>query len=128
MAEPCSACERPNSFLIRRAALTSSVVPLICLAPLLTFLVLPLFWRALGALLGWYLRRKTDGRRCHILEVVEADEQKYREERPSSTSSEGVEEDGGWEKVDAHVVGTARNGDRGDDDWDGIVGFFHPFW
>ena len=105
--------------------LSHVAVPLLCLTPLILF---PLLWRAVGASLGWYLRKKTDGRRCHILELVEADENKYREERRSSTSSgEGVE-DGGWEKVYADSVGTAGNGDKRDDSWDGIVGFFHPFW
>ena len=94
---------------------------------LINVILLPLCWRAFGALLGWYLRKRTEGRRCHILEVVEADEKKFREERRNSTSSgEGGED--GWEKVDADVVGTAKNGDKYDDSWDGIVGFFHPFW
>lgn len=108
--------------------LSHVVVPLLCLAPLATFLLFPLLWRAAGSFLGWYLRKKTDGRRCHILELVESDEKKYREYRRDSTSSEEGGAGGGWEKVDASTTGTAKNGDKGDDDWDGIVGFFHPFW
>lgn len=102
--------------------LSHVAVTLGCLTPLLLF---PLIWRAVGAFLGWYLRKKTDGRRCHILELVEADEKRYREESRSSTSSG---EDGGWEKVDTDSVGAAGNGDKCDDSFDGIVGFFHPFW
>ena len=135
MADTCSApgsssCSPQTSFFSSMDGRLRShvVVPLLCLAPLATLVLVPLLWRALGAALGWYLRKKTDGRRCHILELVEADENKYREERRGSTSSgEGVE-DGGWEKVYADSVGTAGNGDKRDDSWDGIVGFFHPFW
>jgi alpha-1,2-mannosyltransferase len=108
--------------------LSHVVLPILCLAPLATLVLFPLLWRAVGASLGWYLRRKTDGRRCHILELVEADEKKYLEEKRRSSSSEGSGEDGEWEKVDAYTTGTAKNGGKGDDDWDGIVGFFHPFW
>ncbi|EAQ84030.1 hypothetical protein CHGG_10434 [Chaetomium globosum CBS 148.51] len=97
--------------------------------PLARFLY-PLLWRTAGSFLGWYLRKKTEGRRCHILELVESDEKEYRESRKNNTSTSGENgEDGEWEKVDAHTTGTSKNGDKGsgDDDWDGIVGFFHPF-
>ncbi|KAL2024285.1 hypothetical protein VTK56DRAFT_8767 [Thermocarpiscus australiensis] len=90
-------------------------------------MLFPMLWRAVGSLLGWYLRKKTDGRRCHILELVEADEKEYRESRRASGSGSEGGEDGGWEKLDAYATGTATNADIGDDDWDGIVGFFHPF-
>lgn len=109
--------------------IVTPLVQLVCLTPLAILLVLPLLWRGIWALLGWYLRKRTDGRRCHILELTEADEKKYREDRRSSSSSgEGGESDG-WEEVDASAAGTAKNGGKGgEDDWDGIVGFFHPFW
>ncbi|KAL2260986.1 hypothetical protein VTK26DRAFT_4832 [Humicola hyalothermophila] len=95
------------------------------LFPLVFTSVVFLSWRVVGSFLGWYLRKKTDGRRYHILEVVEADEKKYRQERRNSASSGGG--DDGWEKVDAEAVGSAENGEKHDDGWDGIVGFFHPF-
>ncbi|KAK4039151.1 glycosyltransferase [Parachaetomium inaequale] len=124
-ASTCSA-QKTLSFMDSRF-LSHVALPILCLTPLATLLLFPLLWRAAGAFLGWYLRKKTDGRRCHILELVEAEEKKYRESRRSSTSSGGAGEDGGWEKLDAYTAGTARNGEEGDDDWDGIVGFFHPF-
>jgi alpha-1,2-mannosyltransferase len=77
------------------------VVPVACLTPLAILIFAPLFRRAVGALLAWYLRKKTDGRRSHILELIEADEKDF----------------GGY----------VPSGKGGDDDWDGIVGFFHPF-
>ncbi len=134
MADTCSApgastCSPPTSFFsfVDGRLLSHVVVPLLCLAPLATFILTPLLWRALGAALGWYLRNKTDGRRCHILELVAADEKKYREER-NSTDGDGDSGEDGWEQVDAHTTGSSKNGARADADWDGIVGFFHPFW
>lgn len=107
-----------------------ALLHLVLLAPLVLY-VYPLLWRTAGSLLGWYLRKKTEGRRCHILELVESDEKEYRENRSNRTRTSGDNgEDGEWEKVDTYTTGTSKNGDKGgsDDDWDGIVGFFHPFW
>ncbi|KAK4202562.1 family 4 putative glycosyltransferase [Triangularia verruculosa] len=100
------------------------VIPALCLIPILA-LAGPMLFRAVGALLGFYLRRKTDGRLSHILELTEQDEKKWREGRRSSGSSTGKDDE--WEKVDTYAVGTSGNGDKGEADWDGIVGFFHPF-
>ncbi|KAK0747480.1 hypothetical protein B0T21DRAFT_397832 [Apiosordaria backusii] len=103
------------------------VVPALCLIPILA-LAGPLLCRAVGALLGWYLRKKTDGRLSHILELTEADEKKFREQQQGRRSSDGSSgKDEEWEKVDTYTVGTSKNGDKGEEDWDGIVGFFHPF-
>ncbi|KAH6848279.1 glycosyltransferase family 4 protein [Chaetomium sp. MPI-CAGE-AT-0009] len=107
-----------------------AILQILFLIPLVGFFY-PLIWRTTGSLLGWYLRKKTDGRRCHILELVEADEKEYRESRSNSSSRNSGEtgEDGEWENVDPYTIGTSKNGDKGDrdEDWDGIVGFFHPF-
>ncbi|KAK4118731.1 glycosyltransferase family 4 protein [Parathielavia appendiculata] len=133
MADICAAnggstCSSHNASPFMNGNFLSHVVlPILCLTPLATLILIPLLWRATGAFLGWYLRKKTDGRRCHILELVEADEKNYVEEKRRSSSSAEGGEDGEWEKVDACTTGTAKNGGMGDDDWDGIVGFFHPF-
>ncbi|KAL2149680.1 hypothetical protein VTH82DRAFT_8332 [Thermothelomyces myriococcoides] len=128
-AATCSAQQSPP--IINSRFISSTTLTTLCSAPILALVFFPLLWRAIGSFLGWYLRKKTDGRRCHIIELVEADEKKFNENRRASTSSStsGGEsaEDGGWEKVDAYTTGAARNGDVSDDDWDGIVGFFHPF-
>ncbi|KAK3293500.1 glycosyltransferase family 4 protein [Chaetomium fimeti] len=137
MADTCAGdgattCSPPNNFFsMENRFFKYAILQILFLAPLATFFFYPLIWRTTGSLLGWYLRKKTDGRRCHILELVEADEKEYRESRSNSTSKSGGEsgEDGEWEKVDAYTIGTSKNGDKGDrdEDWDGIVGFFHPF-
>lgn len=124
MADSCAAngastCSSGTSFRIMDNKVFSHiVVPFLCLAPLATLVLFPLVCRATSSFLAWYLRKKTDGRRCHIVELVEADEKKYREDK----------DDGGWERVGACATRIAKNGDKTDDDWDGIVGFFHPFW
>ncbi|KAK0705382.1 glycosyltransferase family 4 protein [Lasiosphaeris hirsuta] len=98
------------------------VVPLMALTPLVSLFLFPLLWRTLGTALGWYLRKKTDGRRGHILELVEGDEKKYQE-----GSKKHKDSDDEWESVDPYAVGTSKNGDKAEKEWDGIVGFFHPF-
>jgi alpha-1,2-mannosyltransferase len=134
MADTCSTegastCSTQHSFPFMDSKFLSQVaLPILCLSPLVPILIFPLLWRVLGSFLGWYLRKKTDGRRCHILELVEADEKAYQEESRKRSGNDGGE-NGGLEKVDASTLGAVRDGAQGDDDsWDGIVGFFHPFW
>ncbi|KAK3387719.1 glycosyltransferase family 4 protein [Podospora didyma] len=126
MAESCAA-PSGRKFItlgIDPKILALVIVPLIAITPLATLLLGPLLWRTLGSILGWYLRKKTDGRRGQILDLVEADQKKYQDgERRKS----GDEDDDDWENVDAYAVGTSQNGDKGEEEWDGIVGFFHPF-
>lgn len=66
---------------------------------------------------GWFIRRHTNARREVLL-------QRAREYVTEDVTN-SVDDD--WEKVDA-VVGTAPNGQKLDRDWNGVVGFFHPFW
>jgi len=104
--------------------MTYLVLATLFLAPILAFFLLPAIWRSAGQALGWYLWRKTDGRRAKILEVMEEDEKKYHAKQTESKDSLDEE----WENIEAYTVGTAGNGEKGSKDWDGIVGFFHPFW
>lgn len=77
--------------------------------------------------LGWSIKSKTQGRRELILSRVqiENEEHQSRRRRPSPGTSGEDEE---WEKVDTNVVGTASNGEPLGNEWEGIIGFFHPFW
>jgi alpha-1,2-mannosyltransferase len=125
MAETCSAPsgQRPFSFGLSPWAL-SLFVPILALTPLIVFFVLPLIAKGLGWILGLYLSKKTDGRRSHLLELMKEDEKKFQEtDRGQKDSS-----DDDWETVEAHSVGTSGNGEKGQAEWAGIVGFFHPFW
>ncbi|KAI0856568.1 glycosyltransferase family 4 protein [Xylaria cubensis] len=82
------------------------VVPILCHA----------FSATLGSCVGWYLRRKTDGRRALIIRATEDGEARLRDKTKSSSKSTGAPDGGEREH-------TGEN----DGEWDGIVGFFHPF-
>jgi hypothetical protein len=114
--------------------------------------------------LGVYLRKKTEGRREQLLEIVEADELAWRQEHAASSAARGVNgrqdaegpsgaaaandagsatsasgdgagelsqavEDG-WENIAAAggQISSSGNGEPEGDQWDGVVGFLHPFW
>ncbi|KAK3315380.1 GDP-Man:Man(3)GlcNAc(2)-PP-Dol alpha-1,2-mannosyltransferase [Apodospora peruviana] len=102
-------------------------VPMLAVLPLASIFLLPILWRAVGSSLGWYLRRKTDGRRSQIVELMDTDERIYREKSEERRRDSSGSDDDGWENVDAYSPGTAKNGEKGEEEWDGIVGFFHPF-
>jgi alpha-1,2-mannosyltransferase len=78
-----------------------------------------LFWA--GRCLGFYLKKKTEGKKELILKTVEEEEKAWVENEEQRDNDE-------WENVDAYAVGTAKNGEKGEREWDGVVGFFHPFW
>jgi alpha-1,2-mannosyltransferase len=98
-------------------------VTVLAVVPLVALFVLPVAWRLVGGLLGWYLRKKTEGRRCRIVEVMERDERSFAESKPAGRGS-----DDEWENIETYAVGASGNGEKGQKEWDGIVGFFHPFW
>lgn len=93
-------------------------------APFAWIILFPFIWRAVGSALGWYLRKKTEGRRALILKVMNEDVKNYRQKSPEHKESD----DEDWEKLGASGIGSSKNGDKADKEWDGIVGFFHPFW
>lgn len=77
--------------------------------------------RSTGTTFGWYLRRRTAARRQAILSQVRSEERDYQSEHKKSG-------DGDWEKLESHAVASAPNGGPADDEWEGMIGFFHPFW
>lgn len=82
--------------------------------------------QTIGTTLGWYLRRKTEGRRAVLIQVTEEQEREFRESG-SSKNGAGSSLDDEWDDIAASTAGTLKNGQKADKDWDGIVGFFHPF-
>ncbi|KJZ80164.1 GDP-Man:Man(3)GlcNAc(2)-PP-Dol alpha-1,2-mannosyltransferase [Hirsutella minnesotensis 3608] len=71
--------------------------------PVLIVFVLPAFLRRVALFFGWILWQRTDGRRSHLMTLMEEDDKQH----------DGRE---------------AALGDKtSQKDWDGIVGFFHPF-
>ena len=93
------------------------VLAAIPLLPLLGILSLRLTLR----LLGWSLQSQTNGRRHAFIQ------QAKREVKVSEHNQQQPQEvEDGWEKVEKN--GTATNGQpQLEDDWEGVVGFFHPF-
>ncbi|PMD26983.1 glycosyltransferase family 4 protein [Hyaloscypha hepaticicola] len=89
--------------------------------PLFSVLLGPklIFW--VGGIAGRYLRTKTAGRKAQILELTEKDQVEWEEDGKDRRNSDD------WENVDSYAVGTAKNGEKGEEEWDGIVGFLHPF-
>ena len=58
------------------------------------------------------------------MELMEEEEKEYQ------TKNTG-DKDGGyddWETVEALGVPSIGNGEKAPKEWDGIVGFLHPFW
>jgi len=120
MSDTCVAPsgDRLTYFGLAPSTLAFIIVPALAMAPLLTLIVVPWVVSKVCRVMGWYLRRKTEGRRAHLVELMEDDDAKY---------GDGEDQDG-WESIDAQGLGSAKNGGKAEREWDGIVGFFHPFW
>ena len=72
--------------------------------------------------IGWHLQRKTRTRKGLILKRVEAEQQAFSFPKVRSSPKSDDED---WEKVESSVsIGNLQN----DEDLEGIIGFFHPFW
>jgi alpha-1,2-mannosyltransferase len=124
MADTCIA---PNgepmwTFGLGSKTKTMILAAIIACLPLTTFLLGPKLLFYVGGTLGYYLKKKTTGRRAQILEMVEADEKAFLAKGRDRRDSDE------WENVESYATGSARNGEAGDAEWDGFVGFFHPFW
>lgn len=76
-----------------------------------------------GIATGRYLQRKTSARRKAIFLQARREEKNYELEPDSSPQL-----DDDWEKIEIYATGSAVNGGLANNDWEGIVGFFHPFW
>ncbi|KAJ5583980.1 hypothetical protein N7450_006644 [Penicillium hetheringtonii] len=100
--------------------------------PQLTGSVLGLIFRGVG----WLIRQRTRSRREYVIARARSEEEEHRKPRQKASSnslSRSQAEDEDWEKVDSSGPGgvnTSTSSDSsasGDDEWDGIIGFFHPF-
>ena len=88
----------------------------------------------LGLLLravGWATQKRTRSRREYVISRVRADEEEFQSKRAVRS------DDDDWEKVEngssssSSIDGVpSGHGSSGGskNKWDGIVGFFHPFW
>ncbi|KAF6844663.1 alpha-mannosyltransferase alg11 [Colletotrichum musicola] len=122
MPETCSAPsgQKPFSFGFDPWTLAYIVVPIVAFTPLATFVIFPLMIRGFGALLGWYLRKKTEGRRAQLLELMTAEQQSFEQTQPAPKSKSRKA------SLQAQTAGSSEKGSK-DANWTGVVGFFHPF-
>lgn len=108
----------------------------VVLLPQLAGAVFGLVFRSVG----WLIRRRTRSRREYVIARARSEaEDSWTLRAKGSTHSlaPGRADDEDWEKVDSSGPGgvkTASSSESGnsaegaDMDWDGIIGFFHPFW
>ncbi|RDW60648.1 glycosyltransferase family 4 protein [Coleophoma cylindrospora] len=121
MSGTCAAPDGTAKTIFGLAPSTFSILLALFLGlmPLTVILGGPALVRAAGRTVGFYLRKKTAGRRAQILECVKSDLAAWKEKRRDSDE---------WENVEALTTGGVDDGKRpADMEWDGIVGFFHPF-
>jgi alpha-1,2-mannosyltransferase len=93
------------------------------LAAAISVLFLPASLRLLAGLVGHRLRHASRTRRELLLDRVAAETRSLGPAPPTKSR-----EDDDWEKVGGPPSGSTGNGGAADADWNGIVGFFHPFW
>lgn len=124
------------------AFLSSAILALFVLA--LTVILLPQLAGSVFGLVfrgvGWLIRRRTRSRREYVIARARSEDEEFRASRAKDSShsvARGQVEDEDWEKVDSSGPGgvkTATSSESGasaggeNAEWDGIVGFFHPFW
>jgi alpha-1,2-mannosyltransferase len=127
------------------AILTTAILVLL-IAATTAFLLPQLIGSVVGLVLrgaGWLIRRRTRSRREYVIARARSDEEELlktlRATNLTHSLARSSAEDEDWEKVDDTAgsggVKTSSSSDSGvgdgakrPDDWNGIIGFFHPFW
>lgn len=121
-----SLCSAMMLFVLKSVITILALLATCVLVPQLPLGVLRLVLRGVG----WAIQKRTKSRRELVLSRVRIEDEDFQARR-SKSSSGGSGEDEDWEKVDSSSSssGTAGNKQTGrEEDWDGIIGFFHPFW
>lgn len=113
-------------FLLKTAITVLALLATCVLLPRLPLAVLRFVLRGVG----WVIQKRTRSRREYILSRVRAEDEEASSKRSrSSSGAHGEDED--WEKLDSSSSGSGTPGNNKaheSDDWNGIIGFFHPFW
>jgi len=89
---------------------------------LISVVFLPKTLQLLAELVGRRLRHSSRTRRELLLDRVAAETKAFEADHKAKGS-----EDDDWENIVPSPLGTAANGAKADAEWNGIVGFFHPF-
>ena len=101
------------------------IYPSIILAATLAYLLSRWIFLLGGRAVGSYLIRKSSRRRKALIAKLKLDEEREAVKTRLSPRSD----DGDWEKVESYIGRTGNDAEKAeDDDWEGIIGFFHPFW
>ena len=113
-------------FLLKTIITVLALLATCVLLPRLPLAVLRFVLRGVG----WVIQKRTRSRREYLLSRVRAEDEEALSKRSrSSSGAQGEDED--WEKLDSSSSGSGTPGNNKvpeSDDWDGIIGFFHPFW
>jgi len=98
------------------------------LLSVLLLTVVPVFFigyitRFLCSILGANVKSRTASRKQLFLDRAAKEESESS--RKDSTAQSQL--DGEWEKIDTSTP-SSINGDKETKSWEGVIGFFHPFW
>jgi alpha-1,2-mannosyltransferase len=77
----------------------------------------------LAELVGRRLRHSSRTRRELLLDRVAAETKTFKAERKTKNT-----EDDDWEKIAPSPKGSPSSQGQANAEWNGVVGFFHPFW
>jgi hypothetical protein len=125
LASPCTRdcpfCLLLSLKLHRTMALLVMLLSLLLTAAI-SVVLLPKTLHLLAELFGRRLRHSSRTRRELLLDRVAA------ETRAFDANTATSKEDDDWEKIVPSPSGSAVIGGRAGAEWNGIVGFFHPFW
>ncbi|KAM0428991.1 hypothetical protein ACHAPT_006795 [Fusarium lateritium] len=85
---------------------------------LVLLIAIPVLGNLLRSFLGWTLRKRTDGRRAHLVALMTEEDKAARASNPQGSSETKL-----VFNVDDNLKITLDTQKT----WDGVIGFFHPF-
>jgi len=77
------------------------------------------------SVIGAHLRSKTASRRQILLERAAEEERALARKDAAGRRSQLDDE---WEKVESSSTPSSGNGEKASGQYEGVIGFFHPFW
>lgn len=98
---------------------SAGVVPLL----IATFYFNKWLFALVGRAAGWHLTRRTKTHRREVLSNTKSEQEDHHEKERVSVTSEEPD----WVEVESQPGGSATNGAQAPEDWEGVVGFLHPF-
>lgn len=114
-----------KGIMIPSSVILIGVTVVVAFSPLVALMFGPPLFVLLAEAVGRYLKRKTAAKREQILAMVAVAEEGEAHVKAAEKPRRQSDEE--WETVDSYAAGEAANGDVAEKDWEGIIGFFHPF-